>query len=311
MNLSTPRRRKVRNLVIFFFVLLFIIATPLLVIVLAQAQARALVYPARGIPMLPPSFFGIENYETVRFLTEDGVEIAAWYIPPREVPGAALIYVHGFGSNRGEMLEEAADIHTRLGYGALLIDMRNHSESGGSITTLGLNEVRDVQAAFAWLQTQPAIDAERIGLIGVSMGGATVLRAMARLPEARLVVAQAAYSTLEENIAEGVEGLTIFPAFPFAPLIVMFGEQEAGLDITSVRPIDDVPAIAPRPLLFMHGTADTLVLPRNSEAMYAAAGEPKQIIWVEGAGHGGLYAWDRTGYHAQVLPFLERYLGGS
>lgn len=188
---------------------------------------------------------------------------------------------------------------------ALLIDLRNHGESGEAITTLGLNEVEDVRAAVDFLLARPEVDPGRIGLMGMSMGGGTAIRAAARIPEVQWVIAQSAYTSLTDNIEEGVRGLTGLPPFPFAPLVIAFGEAEAGLDSTQVRPIDDVASIAPRPILFVHGAKDGLVPPRNSQALYAAAGEPKQIYLAPDVGHGGFMQVVGEEYRARLVEFLR------
>jgi len=226
---------------------------------LAYSKALTLVHPLRTLASETPAAYGIPAWEDVRFLTSDNLELRGWFIPPEgAVDGATIIFVHGLGSNREDLLEQAALLH-KYGYGVLLFDLRNHGESQGTITTLGYLEAGDVQAAMDHLLSRPDVNPQRIGLMGMSMGGATVLRAAARIPEVRAVVAEAAYTSIEDNLAHGVRALTGLPPFPFAPLVAWFGEMESGLDIRLVRPIDDVGKIAPRPLLLIHGDQDTLV----------------------------------------------------
>jgi len=53
----------------------------------------------------------------------------------------------------------------------------------------------------------------------------------------------------------------------------------------SVNPVRYVADIAPRPLLLVHGNKDEVVDVNHAYKLYAQAGEPKQIIIVDGAGH--------------------------
>jgi alpha-beta hydrolase superfamily lysophospholipase len=81
---------------------------------------------------------------------------------------------------------------TRLqqqGYGVLLFDLRNHGESEGNLTSLGLYEVRDVQAAVKYVLSRPEVNSDGIALLGDSMGAATVLQALPSLPDVKAVVA--------------------------------------------------------------------------------------------------------------------------
>jgi fermentation-respiration switch protein FrsA (DUF1100 family) len=245
----------------------------------------------------------------VRLQTRDGVEIAAWYIPPPDNSSAALIYVHGLGHNREIMLEQAATLYQH-GYGALMIDLRNHGESGGNMTTLGYYEPYDVQAGVDFLLTRPEVNDEQIGIIGESLGAVTAIRAAAQTPQLRTVIAQSPFTSIEENVASGVRQIAGLPPFPFAPLVIFFGEQETGLRIGQVRPIDDIAQITPRAVMLMHGQQDRLISPDNSQRLYAAAGEPKELVFFPTAAHAGLITANRELWERSVVGFLDRYLRG-
>jgi fermentation-respiration switch protein FrsA (DUF1100 family) len=185
--------------------------------------------------------------------------------------------------------------------------LRNHGESEGTVTTLGLKEVLDVEAAVRFVR-QIAGAGTPVVLFGHSMGGATVLLAAVKIPEIRAVIAESAYTSVEENVSEGVRGLTGLPAFPFGPLIVFFGEREAGVNIRSVRPLDVVGQISPRPVLFIHGEMDGLILPQNSRKLYEAAREPKDLYLLQNAGHFGFLEAAPEEYPRRILAFLEKYM---
>jgi dipeptidyl aminopeptidase/acylaminoacyl peptidase len=296
---------RIRNLMIFgFAALLIVIAVG--VAALARSRAHSLVYPPRIPVTASPEEVGLRGAAAVRFTTADGIPLEGWYIPPRaEAAGAVVVLVHGLAANRTALLDQAR-LAVDAGYGALLFDLRNHGSSGGSQTTLGYSEPEDVLAAVAFLQARDEVDPTRIVLVGESLGGASVLRAAARLPDIAGVVAQAAYSSIEDNIAEGVQRITGLPAFPFAPLIILFGERETGARIAAVRPIDDVVRIAPRPILFMHGDRDGLVDVGNSQRMAAAAGANAELIVFPGAWHGGLHLQDPQLFAPAFMAFLAR-----
>ena len=292
--------QKNRNLLIFGLIWFVILTLFSVGLYLPYMKAYGLVHPTRIVP----DRFPHAAYQNVQFSTSDGLRLSGWYIPPQN--GALVIFVHGLNANRTELLDEA-DFITAAGYGALLFDLRNHGESEGNVTTLGLDEVRDVQAAAAFARQTAGLDSP-LALFGHSMGGATVLLAAVKLPETRAVIAESAYTSVDDNIAEGVRGLTGLPSFPFAPLIVFFGEREAGVDIRSVRPLDVIGQLSPRPLLFIHGELDGLILAENSRRLYAAAREPKELYILPNAGHGGFLQAAPEEYPYRILAFLEKYL---
>jgi dipeptidyl aminopeptidase/acylaminoacyl peptidase len=277
---------------------------------LARARAMALVHPGRSQPAHTPADRGMEQWEEVRFDTPDDLQLAGWFVPPDpQSDRAILIFVHGLGGNREEFLDEAAMLAGH-GYGALLFDLRNHGQSAGTVTTLGYSEVDDVRGAIAYLLTRPEVNPERIGLVGSSMGGAVAIRAATRIPEIRAVVAQSAFSSLEENVQQGTRSLTGLP-LPLAPLVIWFGEREAGIQLRQVRPIDDVGRIAPRAIMFIHGEQDPVVDVSNSLRLYEAAREPKALVLIPNAAHGGLMDAAPLEYERRVVDFLDVYLGAD
>ena len=292
--------QKTRNLLVFGLVWFAILSLLSVGLYLPYMKAYGLVHPVRVIP----DHFPQAAYRNVEFTTADGLRLSGWYVPPRN--GALVIFVHGLNGNRTELLDEANFI-TAAGYGALIFDLRNHGESQGNVTTMGLDEVQDVDAAVAFARQIGGADSP-LALFGHSMGADAVLLAAVKIPEIRAVIAESAYSSVEDNIAEGVRGLTGLPPFPFAPLIVFFGEREAGVDIRSIRPVDVVAWLSPRPLLLIHGELDSLILAENSRRLYAAAREPKELYLLPNAGHGGFLQAAPEEYPHRILAFLEKYL---
>jgi dipeptidyl aminopeptidase/acylaminoacyl peptidase len=299
---------RIRNLMIFALIALLVIVAAVAA-ALARDRARTLIYPARYPVNAPPGAVGLpRTTETVRFTSADGTPLEGWFIPPApDAEGATVVFVHGLSANRTAMAGQAR-VAIDEGYGALLFDLRNHGSSGGEVTTLGYAEPDDVVAAVEYLNSRPEVDPARVVLVGESLGGASVLRAASRLPQIAGVVAQCAYSSLEDNIAEGVQRFTGLPAFPFAPLIIFFGERESGARIAEVRPIDDAARLAPRPLLLMHGDRDGLIDIANSERLLAAAGESAELVVFPGADHGALHLQDAPRFAEALRAFLARTL---
>ena len=278
--------------------------------ILSYVAARPILHPRRTQPKFTPSDFGMPHSEEILFNAADGVELGAWFVPPDpKGDGATVVFVHGLGGNRGDLLAEAALLASR-GYGALLIDSRNHGRSRGSITTLGYSEVDDVRGAVEYLLARPDVNPAHIGLFGYSMGGATVLRAAARIPQVRAVIAASTYTNLKDNIAHGIATKTGLPPFPFAPLMIWLGERMTGVRIEQIRPVDDVVRLAPRAVLFIHGMQDQMVDVQNALRLYEAACEPKSLYLVQNASHTGLLFANPQEFERRVGEFLDRNLRG-
>ena len=173
---------------------------------------------------------------------------------------------------------------------------------------MGYQEIMDVEGAIDFLLDQPEVDKDRIGLLGHSMGGGIVILAAARFPVVKATVAESAFSSLEDYIEEGVRRLTGLPPFPFAPLVIFFGELEIGLDIHLLRPIDDLAQISPRAILFIHGKNDAVVVESNSQNLFNAAQEPKAPYLIDNASHDDLMEADPEDFERQIVSFLNTYL---
>jgi fermentation-respiration switch protein FrsA (DUF1100 family) len=91
-------------------------------------------------------------------------------------------------------------------------------------------------------------------------------------------------------------------------LIQFFAEQEAGIRIAQVRPVDDIASISPRPVFIIQGMGDGMVPLDSAQRLYDAAGEPRQL-WVEDdVPHLNMYAYYKTRYIKRTIKFFDGYL---
>ncbi len=272
-----------------------------LVMGVSWRQADAFLHPRRQLPAETPADRGLA-YRDVAFSASDGLTLRGWYLPTQN--GAAIIVGHGYGAYR--RLDQA-ELLARHGYGVLTFDWRAHGESDGDLCSLGYYEVRDVEGALAWLQQQPDVDPQRIGLLGESMGAVAAIRAAAQMPEIRAVIVVSPYPTIEEGIKNVWRG-TGLPEFPFVPLQVLFGRWQTGLDLDDLRPLDDVAAISPRPILILAGGQDPITGPDAGPRYYAAAGEPKELWFEPDLGHLDFLQVYPAEYERRVVGFFDTAL---
>lgn len=120
--------------------------------------------------------------QTRTLTTSDGIAISAMHLPGPESDGdprLCLVVVHGFtGSWRQERVRKVTGRLSRYG-GVVALDMRGHGRSGGA-TTVGDEEIHDVEAAVAWARD---LGYPRVVTVGFSLGGAVVLREAALLAD--------------------------------------------------------------------------------------------------------------------------------
>lgn len=271
---------------------------------LCAIRAFQFAHPERFPVQGTPEQYEFTHWREITLVTSDNLKLSAWLILPDKplAKNPAILFVHGIGGNRLQFIEEAQWL-TQQGYAVLLFDLRNHGSSEGTLTTMGLHEVNDVKAAFATLIAQPEIDVNNITLYGHSMGGVTAILAMAELPQIKALVVDTAYTSLIDVINDGVRNIIGTPSV-LGDVVMFMTDVLTGENLYTVRPIDVIASIAPRPIYIMHGTLDSTIPASHSIALYEKAHDPKSLWLVEGGEHGNLYETAESEYQTRLLRFL-------
>ena len=95
---------------------------------------------------------------------------------------------------------------------------------------------------------------------------------------------------------------------PLNGSVAALSERFLPYDPAWVEPLREVAKIAPRACLFIHGLLDGTCDPEDSVRLYEAAGDPKNLWPLEGAGHCDAYFLDREAYCERVAAFFEEHL---
>ena len=143
-------------------------------------------------------------HEDVTFTTSDGLTLHGWYIPSRN--GAAIV---DFPGRLGTQAH--ARMLARHGYGVLLFDRRGEGRSEGGGNLLGWGGEKDIIAAVDWLKRRPDVDPDRIGGIGLSVGGELMLEAAAKDPDLAAVVSDGAGARQFEEDRKAFPGAAFWP----------------------------------------------------------------------------------------------------
>ncbi|OGA19298.1 MAG: hypothetical protein A3H32_04175 [Betaproteobacteria bacterium RIFCSPLOWO2_02_FULL_63_19] len=251
-----------------------------------------------------------DDAEAVRFASaRDGVPLAGWLMPSHGT--RAIVLVHGVDSASWDGGHpDLARAYVSAGFHVLAFDLRGHGRSGGKRLGLGWDERGDVRAAVDLLLAR-GFKPGAIGVHGTSYGAATALLAAADIPEVGAVVADSAFSDVRDLMTAQIESRTSAPTWLASTLASPGIESIAwvfhGLDLDRIQPMRAVPAIAPRPILFIHGNDDDVIPVRHAYRLKAASRNPADRIWVlRGRGHTeGI----RLGHEQQTpSPLREMYL---
>lgn len=258
----------------------------------------------RNLPEETPADYNLP-FEDVEIVTPDGLKLVGWFVPAQN--GAVILMQHGYKSTRKELLNEAA-MMVRHGYGILLTTVRAHDHSEGEMITFGMNEVNDLEAWYQYLLTRADVDPEKIGILGNSYGGMLAIQFAAQNENIKAVVASCAFSSLNDTVETSVEYFTDLPAFPFAPLIVFWAEQETGFKTEDIDATQWIAQISPRPVFLMQGGADVVISAESGQRLYDAAGEPKELWFDPDLGHVEFDKERAVEFEQRVAAFFDQYL---
>jgi len=198
---------------------------------------------------------------------------------PTSRPAPAILLMHGYSGDKDEhgRFRDASRRLTVRGFAAIRFDFRygktpeNGNESGGQLSEMTPDEwISDAEVMLSYVADMDGIDAKRIGVIGLSMGGYTAVCVAARSRLARAVVEWSAPAKLRPT-RQWIKGEEHFLKFRRT--------------CSRYVPLRDCRKIAPRPFLAVAGTNDKVVNYRNSVSLFEAAREPKSLYLIGGADH--------------------------
>jgi uncharacterized protein len=242
----------------------------------------------------------------------DGVDLRGWKVRPAAPNGDWVLVSHGLSDNRTGCLGHA-EFLLRHGYSVVMMDARDHGESGGTLATYGWKERYDTVAITDALYTSEKV--RQLYALGVSYGAAIAVQSAAIEPRIAAVAAEDTFSNMREVSYDyaGVHAGSWLGKSLFRPasMVAMHSvEKEGGFKPEDVSPEKAV-AARPFPILLICGTRDFTIPCRHSDRIYKSAAGPKELWIVQGAGHAAALGQAPVEYETRVVNFFEKYPIGS
>lgn len=254
----------------------------------------------------------VPEYELVRFPSrQPGVEIAAYYLKG-EPDAPAVIVLDGIGGcKQAQAALLPAGMLWHHGFNVLIIDLRDTGDSSAEngYSGIGSDEYLDALGAWDWLTDKKGFDEKRVGILGNSLGAASVLIAFQQEPRVAAVAVNSPFANLPQIIREQLVK-NGFPAF-FAPAIVIMARIVEGEDLLKYNPLDAIRSAGHRPVFVIHSTADETVDVHHSQQLQAAAeeaGVDATFWYIDVAGHvqaPGVYPEE---FESRITEFFARSL---
>ncbi len=212
--------------------------------------------------------------------------------------GATIIVIAG---RKGP--QKPARMLAQHGYGVLLFDRRGEGESEGDPNGFGWAGTRDLKAAISFLQDQPEVDDNRIGGLGLSVGGEMLLQTAAETDELKAVVSEGAGI---RSVREAVDLPGLDSWITNAVVGLSTAATAAFTSDLPPRSLTDLSAEISVPVFFIHATPG-----QGGENLtptyYEAASQPKEL-WAADGGHTGAFTAEPEEYERRVVAFFDSAL---
>lgn len=194
--------------------------------------------------------------EDVTFTTSDGVTLHGWFLRASDyVEGEqrpTVLHVHGnAGSVAGH--RSLTEFLRYQGFNVFIFDYRGYGRSAPASMLTRDELMRDTRAAMEVLLQRGDVDSSRIGVYGISLGGTLGINLAAEHEKVRAV---AAISTFASFMLVAHDHVPVL-----GPMLIPSGFDS----------IDAVKRLGGRPLLLMHGDADSIVPVHHTRRLERAA----------------------------------------
>ncbi|MDZ4744147.1 MAG: alpha/beta hydrolase [Verrucomicrobiota bacterium] len=189
-----------------------------------------------------------------------------------------ILFSHGNGEDLNRIEPYLHELRN-LGFNVVAYDYRGYGRSEGKPSEKALEE--DILSVYEWIIRDKKVSPEQIILLGRSMGGGPSVWLAGQKPVSGLI--------LESTFTSAYE--VMLPPLPYYRNPFPTQRRLRNLRV---------------PVLFIHGTADLLIQPHHARKNFEAAHEPKQIVWIQGAGHNDAYQTDPRTYQESILQFSRK-----
>jgi pimeloyl-ACP methyl ester carboxylesterase len=246
------------------------------------------------------------GYERAGFYTSDGVHLAGWFIPTHDALGcdSTVILVPARGMGKASALGQAKRL-VAIGSNVLLMDLRGEGGSSGHERGFGVVESKDVSAAVRYLRQAHPQRSRQVFAMGISQGASAVLGAAARDPRIEAVVADSVLPSPRDQIGQATCRLPWPLGAYFREATLGLASAQLGCDLSAEAVCRRIAWVAPRPILLIHGQADTAA-PIDAVEQLCRSARTAVMLWrVPQAGHAEAFLMDPQGYSNVVSKTLR------
>ena len=254
---------------------------------------------------LRTELLGRKDAKAVSFKNQDG-QVLSGILLKRSNAKANLVLCHGYRGCK-ELMYGYVDIFPH--FNILLFDFRAHGQSEGRIISIGCHEYQDVIAATEFMKNATQMQDVSLPLIllGISMGGASAIKAASELPTlCDALIIDSTFSDLRKIMIKGFTIKSGLPYYPFFPVIRWMFENAADCSISAMNSAFYAKKIS-KPVMLIHSCNDNFISPANTLKIYENLNQSKYSkVWIgPKCRHGWLHSYYSDLYRKKVSKFLR------
>lgn len=244
-------------------------------------------------------WFKNSNYKEVCVKSFDKKKLHAYEI--KNKLNTWVIIVHGYTNNALEMLDVAYNFYKK-GYSILLIDQRAHGKSDGVYSTHGFYERKDM---LSWIDYINKKKKTKIILYGISMGGTVIMRTVGENLPGNVICAieDCGFISNYDQFYNQLKYLKFLPK-PIISSFNIFSSIFFGFNIYKFNP-EEILMKGKVPFMFIHGSSDKLVPPKNAYDAYQLYKGKKKLLIIDGAKHMKSSIQDPKKYYNEIFSFIK------
>lgn len=255
-------------------------------------------------PADDPANYGLPRQE-VRFPARDGLELGGWWIAA-ESPRGTVIVCPGQNGSADKDVPQTVPLH-QAGFNVLLFDWRAHGRSQGEMVTLGALEQADLLGALDYAQQEHG--AERVGVLGLSMGAGVALMVAAQDERIAALVLDGAYPTLRGLLTNylRLHGVPRRIGRAIMGTVLLMGSLRAGYLLLDVQPRKLARRVRV-PTLFIHAERDEFASAEEVEKLRTQIDAPAALWIAADCAHREAFCRHEEAYNRHVVGWFAEHL---
>ena len=232
-----------------------------------------------------PAKYGFD-FDEIIIPTKNDKNLYGWWVPsdnPNNEKKPTIILVHGWSRNVDRTMAFIKKLHP-AGYNLLAFDSRCHGKSDDDKISSMVKFMEDILATIDYSEKLPYVNKNRIGVLGLSIGGAASIYAASLDKRIKSIVTVGAFSHPKKVMGMEFKKRKI-PSFPIVWFIFKYMEFRIGLKFNDIAPSNNI-VKTDAGIFLIHGIDDSTVPIKQADELFNAGDSDKVKLWkIEGKGH--------------------------